>query len=137
MRGAPSTMLRMVPSPAVVGEALAQRHIGFPRRYGGSGERSEPIGAFRSNEGFDTNDKEDIPMIQVFSFDACPWCTKAKKYLDKKGVAYTVRDIEKEPAAYNDLVKLTGEGACPVILADSGEYVRGFDQPAIDRLLGI
>jgi len=25
-------------------------------------------------------------MIQVFSFDACPWCTKAKKYLDKKGV---------------------------------------------------
>ena len=75
-------------------------------------------------------------MIQVFSFDACPWCTKAKKYLDKKGVAYKVRDIEKEPAAYEDLVKLTGESACPVILGDSGEYVRGFDQPAIDKLIG-
>ena len=75
-------------------------------------------------------------MIQVFSFDACPWCTKAKKYLDKKGVAYKVRDIEKEPAAYDELMKLTGEGACPVILADSGEYVRGFDQPAIDKLIG-
>ena len=22
-------------------------------------------------------------MIQVFSFDACPWCTKAKKYLQQ------------------------------------------------------
>ena len=75
-------------------------------------------------------------MIQVFSFEACSWCTKAKKNLDKKGVSYTVRDIEKEPAAYNDLVKLTGEAACPVILAESGEYVRGFDQAAIDKLIG-
>lgn len=47
-----------------------------------------------------------------------------------------MRDIEKEPAAYEDLVKLTGESACPVILGDSGEYVRGFDQPAIDKLIG-
>ena len=47
-----------------------------------------------------------------------------------------MRDIEKDPAAYDELVKLTGEGACPVILADSGEYVRGFDQPAIDKLIG-
>ena len=51
-------------------------------------------------------------------------------------MAYTVRDIEKEPAAYDDLIKLTGEGACPVILFENGEYVRGFDQPAIDRHLG-
>ena len=76
-------------------------------------------------------------MVQVFSFDACPWCDKAKKYLDTKGVAYEVRDIEKEPGAYEDLLKLTGDGSCPVINADNGQYVRGFDQPAIDKLLGI
>ena len=76
-------------------------------------------------------------MVLVFSFDACPWCAKAKKYLDAKGVAYEVRDIEKDPGAYDDLLKLTGDGSCPVIKADSGQYVRGFDQPAIDKLLGI
>ena len=75
-------------------------------------------------------------MIQVFSFDACPWCTKAKKYLNTKGIPYEVRDIEKDPAAYEALVQLTGEASCPVIRADSGAYVRGFDQAAIDKLIG-
>ena len=43
-RRAPSTASRS-PSPVSTGEALRLRHISFPRRNGGSGERSEPIGA--------------------------------------------------------------------------------------------
>ena len=75
-------------------------------------------------------------MTKVYSFDACPWCDKAKKYLMSKGVDYVVRDIDKDPAAYRELIDLTGDGACPVIATDAG-YVRGFDQAGINKLVGI
>ena len=76
-------------------------------------------------------------MIQVFSFDACPWCTKAKKYLDKKGVAYTVRDIEKDEAAREECRRLSGDTIVPVTTADGKDFAGSYDREKLDKILGI
>ena len=76
-------------------------------------------------------------MIQVFSFDACPWCTKAKKYLDKKGVAYKVRDIEKDPAALAECKALSGDTIVPVTTADGKDFALSYDREKLDKILGI
>ena len=52
---APLPPLRGPPPPCRTGEAFSPRHISFPRQSGGSGERSEPIGAFVQQPLFTAN----------------------------------------------------------------------------------
>jgi glutaredoxin 3 len=45
-------------------------------------------------------------------------------------------NVMADPQAREDLVRLTGQMAVPVILVDD-QVVRGFDKPALKSLLGI
>ena len=38
-------------------------------------------------------------MVKVYSMTSCPWCVKAKKYLESKGVEYQNLNIEEDEAA--------------------------------------
>ena len=35
-------------------------------------------------------------MIRVYSTSTCPWCTKAKEYLAKKGVSFETVDVSAD-----------------------------------------
>ena len=76
-------------------------------------------------------------MVKIYSFEACPYCDKAKRYLDSKGVEYEVHDIELNEEDAAACEKLTGDTAVPVITADDKNYVLGFDKAKIDALLGL
>lgn len=76
-------------------------------------------------------------MIKLYSFQACPYCDKCKRYLDSKGVEYEVHDIELNEEDAAACEKLTGDTAVPVITADDKNYVLGFDKARIDALLGL
>lgn len=76
-------------------------------------------------------------MVKVYSFEACPWCNKVKKYLDSKNVAYEVHDIELNEDDAVACEKLTGDTAVPVVTVDDKNFVLGFDKAKIDELLGI
>ncbi len=76
-------------------------------------------------------------MVKVYSFEACPWCNKVKKYLQSKGVEYEVHDVELNPEDAAACEKLTGDTAVPVITVDDKNYVLGFDKAKIDALLGL
>ena len=76
-------------------------------------------------------------MVQVYSMTSCPWCVKAKKYLESKGIEYQNLNIEEDEAARVACQQLSGDLMVPVITANDKDYVLGFDKAKIDALLGI
>ena len=83
-------------------------------------------------------------MVKVYSINNCPWCDKAKKYLQSRQVEYVECNmveyvecnIEMDEAALAECKALTNDEVVPVITADGKEYVLGFDKAKIDALLG-
>ncbi len=56
--------------------------------------------------------------IRLFIKPYCGWCTKATNWLDARGVDYEVLDVIRNDAAYNEMVKLSGQELAPVIDVD-------------------
>lgn len=73
-------------------------------------------------------------MITVYSTTWCGFCHSAKQYFDKLGVKYTDVDVEKDPAAAQEMVKKSGQMGVPVLDID-GTIIVGFDKSRIDQLL--
>ncbi|HET7060521.1 MAG TPA: glutaredoxin domain-containing protein [Candidatus Saccharimonadales bacterium] len=80
------------------------------------------------------SDEEAASKIIVYSADWCAFCHAAKDYLDKKGVKYTEKNVEKDPAAGLESVDKSGQRGIPVIDID-GTVIIGFDRPKIDFAL--
>lgn len=74
------------------------------------------------------------PQITVYSADWCAFCHAAKQYFDKLGIAYTEKDVEKDPANAQESVQKSGQMGIPVIDI-GGEIIIGFDRPKIDKTL--
>ncbi len=77
-----------------------------------------------------------LHRVLVFTTPTCPWCNRAKTYLRGRGVTFREIDVSRDPAAARELVRRTGQMGVPVIEID-GRPIVGFDQPKIDRLLGL
>lgn len=72
--------------------------------------------------------------ITIYSATWCAFCHAAKDYLDKKGISYTDKDIDADPAAAQESVDKSGQRGIPVIDIN-GEIIIGFDRPKIDAAL--
>lgn len=71
--------------------------------------------------------------VQLYYASWCGFCRKAKAHLDDRGVDYVLRNVD-DPDTQAELVARTGSGSIPV-LDVGGEFVRGYNAVAIDRLL--
>lgn len=77
--------------------------------------------------------------IVVFGASWCGACRQAEEYLRQRGVAFVERDIERDPAAREDMMRraraagIAGSGI-PIIDV-RGRVLQGFDAAAIDRAL--
>jgi glutaredoxin 3 len=80
------------------------------------------------------SDEDTDSKIIVYSADWCAFCHAVKDYLDKKGVKYTEKNVEKDPAAGLEAVDKSGQRGIPVIDID-GTIILGFDRPTIDLTL--
>jgi glutaredoxin len=64
------------------------------------------------------------PFLYVKS--GCPWCEEAESYLQEHGIAYGKVDVLADPAAREELKRLSGQTKAPTmrwgeeILADFG-----------------
>ncbi|MDB6125732.1 MAG: glutaredoxin [Pedosphaera sp.] len=64
--------------------------------------------------------------IRLFVKPYCGWCHKAIRWLDAHDVEYETLDVMADDAAYDEMVKLSGQELAPVIdvggkiLADFG-----------------
>jgi glutaredoxin len=64
--------------------------------------------------------------IRLFVKPYCGWCDLATSWLDERGISYEVLDVYDNSAAYDEMVRLSGQELAPVIdvngkiLADFG-----------------
>jgi glutaredoxin-like YruB-family protein len=72
--------------------------------------------------------------IKIYSTPTCPWCKKAKAYLDGKGIKYESINVAGDLKAQEEMISKSGQMGVPVIDID-GHIVVGFDVKKIDELL--
>ncbi len=71
--------------------------------------------------------------VIVYSTPTCPWCAKAKQFLDNHDITYRAVDVTSDEAALEEMRKISGQMGVPVIQA--GEMVVvGFDMAKLQEL---
>ncbi|QCT39768.1 NrdH-redoxin [Candidatus Saccharibacteria bacterium oral taxon 955] len=74
--------------------------------------------------------------IIVYSAPWCAFCKTEKQYLEHLGVDFTVRDIEQDKRAMEELLeKMGGETSSVPVTDIDGIIIRGFDRAKIDATL--
>lgn len=83
-----------------------------PRDEEVSGEQGEFVGG------------RDLPMLYIKP--GCPWCQEVVGFLDEHGIPYRRVDISRDPAAADEMRRLSGQTKVPTLnwngalLADFG-----------------
>ena len=72
--------------------------------------------------------------VVLFAQGMCEFSEMVRLHLESRGQPYTERDIDFDPSARSEMLDLGATGT-PVTVID-GEVVIGFDEEAIDDLLG-
>ncbi len=75
-------------------------------------------------------------QIKVYSTPTCPWCRKAKEYLQSKGINYEEYNVAEQRDKLQEMVDLSGQRGVPV-LKIGDEVIIGFNQPKIDKALAV
>ena len=71
--------------------------------------------------------------VKVYTTPTCPWCDRAKAYLQQNNVPFVDIDVSKDFNAAMEMVRVSGQQGVPVTVAD-GEVILGFDQAKFARL---
>ena len=72
--------------------------------------------------------------VVLYSQGFCEFSEMVRLHLESRGQKYSERDLDTDPAAREELMKLGAQGS-PVTVID-GEPIVGFDEESIDELLG-
>jgi len=63
--------------------------------------------------------------IRLFIKPYCGWCHKATRWLDDHNIAYENIDVIADEAAFDEMIRLSGQDLAPVIEID-GEILADF-----------
>ncbi len=74
--------------------------------------------------------------VKVYSTPTCPWCTRAKQFLNENSVSYESFDVSSDQQAAEEMISKSGQMGVPVIDIE-GEIIVGFDKDRIKQALGI
>ncbi len=83
-----------------------------------------------------------LMTVQLYAARWCRDCRAARQFLDAHGVAYTVVDVDANPAASDEVLRRVGKRAIPQLVID-GEWFqpyrpgRGLLVDEMSRRLGI
>jgi glutaredoxin 3 len=73
------------------------------------------------------------PKVTVYTKQNCPFCVRAKRLLEKKGVAYEEIAVEGKEHLRSWLVEKTGQMTVPQIFAGERSLGGFSDVDALDR----
>jgi glutaredoxin 3 len=65
--------------------------------------------------------------VTLYTTEACPFCTSAKKLLSKREIEYTEINLARDPDGRQELIEKTGMYTFPQIVID-GESIGGFQE---------
>ena len=67
-----------------------------------------------------------MPEILIYTSNSCPYCTMAKRLLDKKGAVYTEINVDNKPGLREEMMLKTKRRTVPQIYVGN-IHVGGFD----------
>src|SRR5262249_15136987 len=77
---------------------------------------------------------ETMAKVELYTTMFCPYCSRARALLDRKGVAFTDIDITAEPARRDEMIRRAGGRASVPQIFINGEHIGGSDElVALDR----
>jgi len=77
-----------------------------------------------------------MAKIKMYSTKDCPWCLRAKEFLEELKVEFEDINIAEDQIAANEMVELSGQRGVPVLDID-GEIIVGFNPALIKKALKI
>ena len=76
------------------------------------------------------------PKVIVYSAEWCPWCHRTMDWLREHKVVFEKKDVDKDKAAANEMIKKSGQTGIPVTDID-GKIIIGFDVEELKKALKI
>ena len=73
-------------------------------------------------------------QVELYVTSWCPYCHKAKAYLDQQGLEYRIYDIEKDAEAAKRKQQLTGRSGVPFAMIN-GVAINGWSKDAYAEAL--
>ena len=70
-----------------------------------------------------------MARVEIYTTPSCPFCVRAKRLLQARGIPYDEIDVAADPDLRADLVQRTGRRTVPQIFID-GEPIGGFEELA-------
>ena len=81
--------------------------------------------------------------VVIYLTPICPYCIRARRLLDKKGVDYTVIDVAGNGTLWEEMSERSGRETVPQVFIGD-QHIGGFDDMAaldmdgeLDRILGL
>ncbi len=75
-----------------------------------------------------------MAKIEVYSSIFCPYCSRAKSLLERKGVDFETIDVMEQPNRRDEMVKRAGGRTSVPQIFINGEHIGGSDDlHALDR----
>lgn len=74
-----------------------------------------------------------MPELVLYHFEWCPFCVKVRNYLKSRSISIQEKDTRQDPAAAEELMKLTGGTQVPCLVIDgkplleSGDIIQWFE----------
>lgn len=56
--------------------------------------------------------------VRLFVKPWCPWCQRAEAWLQDRGISYVRLDVTRDAAAWEEMVRLSGQTLAPVLETD-------------------
>lgn len=74
--------------------------------------------------------------VKVYGTETCPWCTRAKNFLEEHNIKFKDFDVSLDEKAKKEMVKKSGQMGVPV-LDINNEIIIGFDVERIKKAIDI
>jgi glutaredoxin len=75
------------------------------------------------------------PPLKVYVKTWCPWCVTAQDWLDTHGYRYTIIDVEKSRADYDEMYRLSGQRRTPTLVTADGLVLPDFGPDELEVFL--
>jgi glutaredoxin 3 len=84
-----------------------------------------------------------MPEVIMYATSTCPYCERARRLLDRKGVSYTEINVDQDPKLRAEMEARSGRFSVPQIFIGE-HHVGGYDDTValdvdgnLDSLLGL